>query len=374
LGLIPSIRNFPALSKSLRHWRGSAARPDILPRPQDPREAAIVRSLICALIVFGGALFVPFAAAQNAARMEMELDRDDAAAKEPLFQSYEPTTAGYTKNSNDVPFMDVNFSVKYRLLPVEVTGHNNRAFLALTTRFGFYWGTRENSPVIGKDYNPKLFWRFLPDGDQLAASSQEGVAHENLEVEYADYFDAGYAHESNGQLIHTQAEYIATQKALQQAQYVNDNVHRGWDYFEGVWKTTLWPRSGNPLLSRLDLKFFVPKGLLQGDEDQYHPWENNPQGKPRDEVDGISELVRFQLYEIGARIDDTRPFSRPDITLSYTTGYHNPFQYSTVRAELGFQFYVLPLALWAQSGYMSDLAMYYEKVNSYGLEIRIRTF
>jgi hypothetical protein len=58
----------------------------------------------------------------------------------------------------------------------------------------------------------------------------------------------------------------------------------------------------------------------------------------------------------------------------YLTGYAQPFQYSTVRAEFGFQFLSLPLAIWAQRGYMSDLAMYYLRVQSYGIELRFETF
>jgi len=115
-------------------------------------------------------------------------------------------------------------------------------------------------------------------------------------------------------------------------------------------------------------------GLLQGAEDEYHSWEDNPQGKPRKSVDGITGLIRYQSYSIGTAPDDSLAFSRPDFLLKYSTGYHSPFKYSTVRAEFGFQSYVAPVALWVQSGYMSDLAMYYLKVNSFGIELRVRRF
>jgi hypothetical protein len=306
---------------------------------------------------------------------------DDAAppgqgAPEPLLQPYEPITAGYTKDSNDVPFMDVTLSLKYRLLPVECTGEYNRLFVSLTTRFGFYWGTRENSPVIGKSYNPKLIWRYLPHGGPGAGAQPllAPASPQNLELEYKEFFDFAYAHESNGQLIHTPQEYAATQAALQQPQYVNDEIHRGWDYLEVAWKKTPLIAHERALTSYLDLKYFLPKGLLQGPEDQYHDWENNPQGKPRDEVDGIAETVRYQWYGVGTPIDDSRFFSRPDLTLRMFTGYHDPLRYDTVRLEFGFETYTVPIAFWVQSGYMSDLAMYYEKVNSYGIEVRIRGF
>ncbi len=297
-------------------------------------------------------------------------------SSEPLLQPYEPITAGYTKDSDDVPYLDVTLSLKYRLLPVECTGNKNRAFFAISTRFGFYWGTRDGSPVIGKDYNPKLIWRHaLRDAPAAASGSDTKTGRDaRLPLEDVPFIDFAYAHESNGQLIRTQAEYAAAQAALQQPQYVNDNVHRGWDYLQVDWQNVYARDTAHPLFSHLDLKYFLPVGLLQGPEDEYHSWEANPQGKPRKSVDGVAALIRYQSYGIGAPVDDTLAFSRPDLLLKYDTGYYAPFKYSTVRAEFGFQSYVLPIAIWVQSGYMSDLAMYYLKVNSIGIELRVRRF
>jgi len=124
---------------------------------------------------------------------------------EPLLQPYEPITAGYTKDSDDVPYLDVTLSLKYRLLPVECTGNKDRAFFAVSTRFGFYWGTRDGSPVVGKEYNPKLIWRHalagapnVPGGSE----AQDGRA-KRLPLEDVAFIDFAYAHDSNGQLIHT---------------------------------------------------------------------------------------------------------------------------------------------------------------------------
>jgi len=306
-------------------------------------------------------------------------ESQDAQTKiptEPLLQPYEPITAGYTKDSDDVPYLDVTLSLKYRLLPVECTGNKDRAFFAVSTRFGFYWGTRDGSPVVGKEYNPKLIWRHALAGapNVPGGSEAQDGRDKRLPLEDVSFIDFAYAHDSNGQLIHTQAEYAAAQAALQQPQYVNDNLHRGWDYLQVDWQNVYARDSAHPLFSHLDLKYFLPHGLLQGPEDEYHSWEANPQGKPRKSVDGVTGLIRYQSYGIGPPVDDSRPFSRPDFILKYDTGYYSPFKYSTVRAEFGFQSYVLPLAFWVQSGYMSDLAMYYLKVNSFGIELRVRRF
>jgi len=50
------------------------------------------------------------------------------------------------------------------------------------------------------------------------------------------------------------------------------------------------------------------------------------------------------------------------------------FRYSTVRIEAGIQFKQLPITLWWQDGYASDLALYFRKVRSWGIELDIGSF
>jgi hypothetical protein len=279
-----------------------------------------------------------------------------------VLQPYEPITGGWTKDSDDVSYLDVTLSVKVRLLPVIPQLPRSRVFLALTTRFGFYWGTRPNSPVIGKDYNPKLLWRFLPDATPNSLGGNSG--------QYASYLDVAYAHESNGQIVHTLAQYKEELVTASPPEYADNFIHRGWDYPEVAWKHTF----SHDIALYLDGKYFLPYGLLQGPEDQYHPWENNPQGKPRRAVDGLEAQVAWPSSNLYIPLTGGRSFSRPNLTLKYKTGYDVPFKYSTVRAELGCECAWLPIAIWAQHGYMSDLAMYYQKVTSYGIELRFESF
>ena len=74
------------------------------------------------------------------------------------------------------------------------------------------------------------------------------------------------------------------------------------------------------------------------------------------------------------RRDRIPALSHRFFAFKYQTGYQSPFKYSTVRVEAGVQVYGLPLVLWAQTGYMSDLANYFRTVNSFGLEVRIIQF
>jgi hypothetical protein len=284
-----------------------------------------------------------------------------------LLQPYEPITAGYTKDSDDVPYMDLTLSLKLRLLPIEWLD-SSRLFLAFTGRFGFYWGTRYSSPVIGKSYNPKLLWRYFP-----SYAKRSSVLGKSGASEYREYLDFAYAHQSNGQTISTPEQYAQAQASQERPEFANDYISRGWDYLEVVWKKSYGSEQSSPFASYLDLRYFLSYGLLQGRPEEYNSWENDPQGKPRRAVDGLSGLIEYQSQwrSSGA---PTPLLDRPSVWLKYQTGYDTPFRYNTVRLEGGVRIGGLPFAVWVQDGYMSDLANYYRKVTSYGIELRVGQF
>lgn len=288
-----------------------------------------------------------------------------AASQEPILQPFAPITGGETYDSDDTYFTDVYLSVKIRLSPAPLLPLI-RPFFAMSTRFGFYWGSRPGSPVIGKSYNPELFFRLMGPNETII-KGPDGVHYE-----YRQFFNVGYGHESNGQLVHTPQQYQQQLLTTMGASYADNFIHRGWDYLDFAWKRT-W--KATDITSYFEGKYFLPDGLLQGPEDEYHSWEDNPEGKPRKAVDGIEETVDWPsgnahfVAECGQGI-----WCRPNLTLKYLTGYQDPFRYNTIRAEFGFQFFTLPLALWAQHGYMSSLANYYKKVTSVGIEVRFESF
>jgi hypothetical protein len=285
---------------------------------------------------------------------------------EQILQPYEPLTGGYTHDSNDTGFTDVNLSLKIRLFPLNYLPRWFRPYFAMATRFGFYWGSRPKSPVIGKSYNPLLLWRFLPRQQPIRDRDPK------LLEKYIDVIP--YAHQSNGQLIHTPAQYDVQLASLKIASYTNNFIHRGWDYVGIVWKDTYFSKSKYQLSTYVGGNYFLQDGFLQGPPDEYHSWENNPEGKPRKAVDGLSFIAEYPSSYAHYAVDNGCFLSRPNITVKYSTGYDTPFQYSTIRGEFGFQLMSLPLALWVQHGYMSSLAMYYQKVTSLGLEVRFENF
>lgn len=113
-------------------------------------------------------------------------------------------------------------SLKYELLSYSQSLWNSRlpyypqgVNLAYDGLYDFYWYTRPSSPVISRVQNPGVFLRFFP--------------RDNLRFFNADYVDAGWFHESNGQTTDSLAQYEALHAI--EGQRVQDTVHRGWDYW-----------------------------------------------------------------------------------------------------------------------------------------------
>ncbi len=287
-------------------------------------------------------------------------------------QAYEPNLFGYTHASGDVDFVDFTLSVKYPLLPNLTDRHwtpENRLYLAFTGRFAFYYDTRDSSPVIVKRLNPKLFFEHIfVDGapDRL---SSDGSGRQGRPQEPKTYVTFAYAHESNGQSIDTLKEYDQAVANESNAGAAIDYVSRGWDYLELNGRNVLsesaryrWSMTGSA-------KDFLSNGLFQGHPEEVWSWEPTSQGKPRDEVDGLT--IRSKLEGVRGGSGAIRA---SELSVAYTTGYHDVGRYTTLRIEAGVQAFEIPLILWCSRGYMSDLARYYLNVTSCGVALAIAGF
>ncbi len=231
-------------------------------------------------------------------------------------------------------------------------GYASAFYFAFTGRFGQYIGTRDSSPVVSKRFNPKLFYRYWTDEPHEA------------------YIDLAFlAHESNGQSIDSPAEYQTALATSHDPTVVNDQLSRGWDYLELVWKSVPVELKDERMLNTfLRLKYFFYRGPLQGRAEEFEPWENNPQGKPRSHVNGIAGMVKY----IGK--GEAGVFTDFKLAAGYETGYRQPFRFNTFRFELSTKVLQLPMTVWWQRGYNSDLAQYYKKVTSYGVQAEIGSF
>lgn len=317
-------------------------------------------------------------------------DATDAAlapsrtCQEPIVQEYEPTTLGYTWQSDDEPHVDFTLSLKaplFQSLLCGVSGGRGHLYLAFTGRFALYVHTRHSGPVIGREYNPKLLWRFVDANDRV---SSMGTYNNQPIEEFARYLDIAYAHSSDGQTIDTLQEYEIQSSQSGSARDALDYISRGWDYLEVAAKTTIHDaalRDGD-LAIYPDLKFFLRHGLLEGVPEEYHSWERDSTLRPRHAFDGVS--VTFEYRPFAERIDPRsgiaprglaeRTLVSMRFELTYTTGYDPVARYNTVRGEVGIAPFGLPLALWIQDGYMSSLARYYRKTTAGGIELRFIEF
>lgn len=280
------------------------------------------------------------------------LSRRDAEVldRAPSLCTYEPTTLGWTEDSDDVGFMDFKLSVRYQVFPFPKKDERWATYFAFSGRWAQYLGSRESSPVVAKRLNPKMFYRrWIGSGN---------------------YFDFGYNHESNGQSVNSEAKFRqAVSDALSndgRANAAYDQLSRGWDYFDLVWRTTIDAGGAQAYFVH---KRFLTQGLLQGKAEEHGSnfQESDPQGKPRRHVHGLAAMVK--KGDIACRW-----LSPCKLFASYETGYSHIARHSTVRVEGGFKVWDLPLMIWGQSGYGSDLAQYYKKVESVGVAVEIGSF
>ncbi|MBS0373721.1 MAG: phospholipase A [Proteobacteria bacterium] len=291
-------------------------------------------------------------------------------------QSYEPSAFGYMKQSDDVGTYNIKISVKFPLAPqrtCRLWGDQNRLYFAFTGYWDFYIGSRHSSPVVGKEYSPQLFWQhYLParraDEFHALPSYGEGSAG-HAPAGRHDYWALGYAHDSNGQSIDSLAQFQEAQRS-QGDEAARDALSRGWDYAFVNAKFTLHSDESHRLTVYPSLRYFLPRGLLQGRAEELHDWERPADGKLRKAVDGLALLGKFQW----TTRSDPDGFGDAKIALRYATGYQDPFRHSTLRVEAGLQVLQLPIVLWAQNGYLSDLAQYYRRVSAYGIELEIGAF
>ncbi len=293
------------------------------------------------------------------------------ACQEPMLEVYEPITFGYTKQGDDVPFVDFTISVKAQLLRNLLCHHFNgksRIYLTFTGRFGFYFGTRHSSPVIARDYNPKFVWRLVPGSGPGTSTTQQTSEQDKQDKqieEYSEYLDFAYAHDSNGQSIDTLEEFQIETAQLGDSHYALDYVSRGWDYLEVAGKKSF---HDGALRVYPDLKFFLRHGFLQGVPEEYYSWEVDSTLRPRHAFDGVGVTLDYLPFK------PTRLKSGLRLSLKYTTGYEPVARFNTVRGELGFDLWGVPLTVWMQDGYLNSLARYYRKTTSGGIEFRLVEF
>jgi len=280
-----------------------------------------------------------------------------------LLSSDQPNRLGCTRDSYDRGcFMDFVLSVRYPLFYKALQGGHKfdmLPFFSFTGRMGQYSGSvRHSSPVVTKQFNPSLYFRFYTAN---SANHQLGMADSKQ-----DYYDVGYAHESNGQYVDSVAVFNTTAASVGGLENAQDYISRGWDYL--TYKRHLHFEAVGRNAMDIDLRYFLSYGLFQKGSEEYFPWEAPRPIMHISQVDGIRMKVTRDI--------DWSWFK--GVTLSYTTGYRDIARWNTFRMELGFtplsNLMGLPIILWGQSGYNSSVTQYYRKAWSVGLAASFETY
>lgn len=181
--------------------------------------------------------------------------------------------------------------------------------------------------------------------------------------EYADYVDFAYAHDSNGQTIDNATAYAIAQHTLDNPRFALDQVSRGWDYVQVEGKYTFGINGSGCFSLYPGVKFFLRHGFLQQVPEEYHRFENDPAARPRHAYDGLIVDAEYR--------PNINLVANPRLYLQYKTGYEPIARFNTIRGEFGFYLFELPIAVYAQDGYVNSLARYYKKARSFGVELRI---
>ncbi|MFK7864496.1 MAG: hypothetical protein AB8B95_09770 [Pseudohongiellaceae bacterium] len=311
-----------------------------------------------------GKLFSPLDAGLDAEGRSRARQSLFAPLQREGLSSHEPNKMLARSDSNDVEslYMDANLSIKYPILTplvesiFDIGGFTEvrkpRLYLAFSSRFSQYIGSRDSSPVVPRRYNPELFLRTWTGNSN-------------------SYWDFGFGHESNGQQINSQEAF-----ELEQQNYINNNqpaiiardgISRGWDYlsidWNKQWETGFLPTLKGYTTGHVELRRYLSNGLLQGRPEEYNDWEGQgADPKPRDEYDGLKFSVQYNLVN---ELCIIACFDRVELT--HRTGYADLFQHNTTSLELTSSLLGIPFHIWAMSGYNSDLVDYFDYSNSWGI-------
>jgi hypothetical protein len=349
---------------------------------------------VAPVIALAGSLSMTSAAVADDAATASSATKASIEHVQTGLQSYEPNAFGYTKNNDDAAYENFRLSVKFPLAPMYLAAHlpNDHLYFAFTGAFAFYIGTRPSSPVVGQEYNPKLFWQHdipcredpFTDSRSYGDGRSREVMASNADAEHQGatkpvkrgtcYVTFGYNHSSDGQTIDTLSAFQEAVRSKGSVVAATDAISRGWDYLEVAGRVIVDATENHRFTLYPAAKFFLPHGLLQGRPEEIHDWEPITDGKQRKTVDGLSLLGKFQTH-VGKDFDKCAcGFGDAKVALRYLTGYQDPFKHGTVRLEVGIHILELPVTAWAQRGYMTDLAQYYRYVTGYGVQVEIGSF
>ncbi|MBI3771974.1 MAG: phospholipase A [Gammaproteobacteria bacterium] len=274
----------------------------------------------------------------------VQADADDANQENKVdtishyLSGNEPSYFVFARDKGDDDYHgEFYLSIKYPLLqrPIRyLLGKNSALNFNYNGLYDFYLASRYSSPIISRRQNPGLMYEYRFLGHNTLRKAK-----------------FGYFHESNGQTIDNQADFLNTTN-------VQDYVSRGWDYLHLELSVT--PEESWYVY--LQGHLYLNKQMFKLDREEKWPWEV-PVGValPIDEYDGLRLIVGQTLKRKHWYFDEIK------LSAIYRTGYHDPGHNSTRRLEATFRIFDVPLYLYYFDGYGINIASYFMKSSSYGI-------
>jgi hypothetical protein len=285
-----------------------------------------------------------------------------------LLESNGQNSVGYTKDSDEKPFVDINLAMRYPLAYGLLThnGHDcsgpHFVFFGFDLRAAFYYGDRPSSPLVIRSISPNLHYRHFLGDSNLSKRNRVD----------SEYWDIGYGHLSNGQTISALPTFNDLKNQLGD-QYARDYISRGWDYLEGTLKLNRHPSFPEEIAYEtysLDFRKYIG-GIFQKNVEEFNPAIEAPRAITKlNQVSGIGFNARLGF--VPSRYE---PFD--NLSLTFNTGLIDAFKWNTLKVDATTRpvpIIGVPVTVWFSSGYMPDLAQYYRRVSSVGVAFVFETF
>jgi outer membrane phospholipase A len=243
-------------------------------------------------------------------------------------------------------------SLQYGLIPLEslewsLAGYRLQALdVAYEGLFDFYLWNRPSQPLISRRQNPGVYFDLRPRADGRWA--------------HLDSLQAGWFHESNGQVIDSLPQWLAA------GRHAQDYVSRAWDYWYLAAPFGFQPSANLRLHLSPSLRIFTgAQGvLLPAEEDIF--WRPNEAPSYISDYDGLRLELGVQ------RLFPGRVLGYVELTGSLRTGY-NPGHFAahwSGRATLTVKTWHLPWMLYYDSGYGEYISDYSAWGQGWGLGLR----
>jgi hypothetical protein len=293
----------------------------------------------------------------------------DATVRERSLESFNPgdLVVASDHGENRIQFL---LSFKYPVIPLESLDLGFGAYrlqgldFAYDGLFDFYIWTRYSQPLVSRLQNPGLYFSFK------AAQAQR--------LWDMDSFEAGWFHESNGQVVDTLEEY--NDLVQEYGLGARDYISRGWDYWYLSTKFSYHPydgleAEGATQAHRTHIRLsFVPslriydgaQGIVLAAEQNIF-WE--PQNPPSYiyDYDGLRALFNLEFSF------PYRAFNYLGLSAGFRTGYNVGYfgQNWSKQFSITFKTWHLPWYLYYNNGYGPYISDYSSWSEGYGVGLRV---